>query len=274
MRVFQSLLLKRIDARLPGLSIMRLRLHRHLAKVDAVKPHRHAFGQLLCYLSPGGTLVLGSVRQEIVAGTLAWIPAGRTHSFVEHPFRRPVCLAIDLHLKSPPPATIVTLAHSEASRIRNGISALGRLPDPASIESRFMTASHTLAILDVEFRGLGFLPRAESPMPSIIGKFHDIASKPAAFHEKIEAICRRLGRNPDHLNRLHRKFTGLTLRQQRDAFRLDACKAALLEGGPVSAAAGRCGFDDMNYFSRWFRRHTGVSPSAFAASGSKKAVKK
>jgi len=274
MRTFQSLLLKKIGTRLPGLSIMRLRLHRHLEQVDSVKPHRHAFGQLLCYLSSGGTLVVGTSSYEILSGTLAWVPATRVHSVREHPSRRPVCLAIDVRMQSSPKARIVSLAHAESSRIRNEITALGRLPDPSSIESRFLAASHALAILDVEFRALGFLPREETPLPSIIAKFHEMAAAPSSFHERIDVLCGRLAQNPDHLNRLHRKFTGLTLRQQRDAFCLEACKRALRENGSVSRAAESCGFEDMNYFSRWFRRHTGTTPSAFASLGSSSGVKK
>ena len=274
MRSFRSLLLKKIDIRLPGLSVLRLRLHRHLAQVDKVSAHSHSHGQLLCYLTNGGTLRLNRKSHEIVAGTLVWIPAGRIHSFQEHPFRRPICLAIDLRMQPPPPARIATLGHSEAEKIRRQISALGKLNDPSSIEARFLSASHALAILDIEFRALGFLPREAAPVPAIIGKFKSLASDPAYFHTEVQVLCKPLGHDPDYLNRLHKAHTGLTLRQQRDACLLDACKRALREGGSVSAAAARCGFVDMNYFSRWFRRHVGLSPSEFAGSAGTKLRKK
>jgi len=263
MRSFRSLLLKRIATRLPGLSVLRLRLHRHLAEVDSVSRHSHSFGQLLCYLSTGGTLELGRECHDVAAGTLAWIPAGRAHSFREHPSRRPLCLAIDLRMSPQPPLKVTTLNHSEAARIRHRISELGRLKDPASIESRFLASASALAILDVEFRALGLLPREAAPVPAIIQKFQSLAANPSLFHLGIEALCDRLGQNPDYLNRLFKRQTGLTLRQQRDASRIEHCKKALMRGGPIGRAAEESGFEDSNYFSRWFRIQTGMTPSAF-----------
>lgn len=45
--------------------------------------------------------------------------------------------------------------------------------------------------------------------------------------------------------------------------------ARLLAGGhaPVKEVAGRCGFDDPNYFAKAFRRMFGVSPSDFRTTG-------
>jgi AraC-like DNA-binding protein len=270
MKSFRSLLLKKINIRMPGLSVLRLRLHRHLWQVDSVSPHSHSFGQLLCYLSKGGTLRLHNDHHEISTGTLAWIPGGRTHSFKEHPVLRPICLAIDLRMDPQPPIHVAALNNSEAARIRARISDLGRLKDPGSIESRFLAASHTLTILDIELRALGFLPRETTPTPAIIRRFQSLASDPAFFHSSIEEMCKQLGQDADNLNRLHKKHTGLSLLRQRDVYCLESCKKALSEGGAVSKAAESCGFEDMNYFSRWFRRQTGMSPTQFAGRSSKR----
>ncbi|MEI8294838.1 MAG: helix-turn-helix transcriptional regulator [bacterium] len=268
MRTFRSLLLKKIDIRMRGLAVLRLRLHKHIAQVDSVRPHNHTFGQLLCYMSNGGTLHIQRDSYEIATGTLAWIAGGRTHSFQEHRLRRPLCLAIDLRIDPQPATKVTVLNHSEAARIRTRISEIGRLKNPASIESSFLAASHTLAILDIELRALGFLPREAAPTPAIIRKFQSLASDPAFFHSRVEDICKQLGQDVDYLNRLHKRHTGLSLLRQRDAYCLERCKKALNEGGPVSEAAESCGFEDMNYFSRWFRRQTGMSPSEFAGRSS------
>ena len=58
--------------------------------------------------------------------------------------------------------------------------------------------------------------------------------------------------------------TGLTLIQQRDAIRLDRAKRLIRQGLPIATVAARAGFDDSNYFSRWFKRHTGMPPSHYA----------
>lgn len=263
-RLFRSLLLSKIDTRLPGLAVLRLRLHRHLDEVDTVKSHRHSFAQLLCYLSAGGALKTGSTSREVEPGTLAWIPSGRIHSFDEHPRRRPLCLAIDLRLRPQPPLAFARLNHSETIRIRQLLTDLGALKNPSGIESRFLTSSVSLAILDIQFRALGFLPRPSIPSPAIVRKFEALAADAAHQHESVEELCRQLHRSPDHLNRLFKKHTGLTLRQCRDSAKLLRCQELLRSGLPVGRVAEECGFHDANYFARWFRTQTGIAPSRFS----------
>jgi AraC-like DNA-binding protein len=263
MKSFRSLILKKIDVRLPGLSVMRLRLQKHLNEVDSVESHSHSFGQILCYLSNGGSLLLGRSLHEIRPGSLAWVPAGRKHGFREHPTRRPICLAIDLRMPKPNSSKVATLTAVELSQIRKRLSQLGRLKDPSSMESRFLAASSALEILDIVFRALGFIPRESVPVPGVIRKLESLASNPKLFDVEVREICRMAGGNPDHLNRLFKRHTGLTLQGYRDTTRIEICKNELLKGGPIGRSAEACGFTDSNYFSRWFRRQTGQSPTAF-----------
>ncbi len=250
---------------------MRLRIHKHLSEVDAVETHSHSFGQILCYLSNGGNLVLGRTVHAVKSGTLAWIPAGCQHAFREHPTRRPVCLAIDLKMSHPKTPKVSCLNFSNAAKIRHELSRLGRLRDPASMEARFLAASSTLAILDVVFRVLGFLTPEPAPVPGVIRKLESLTSDPKLFAVSIAELCRKIGGNPDHLNRLFKRHTGVTLQRHRDAVRIELCKKELLKGGPVGLAAESCGFVDANYFSRWFRLQTGLSPTAFLQSTIRKA---
>jgi AraC family transcriptional activator of pobA len=263
MKSFRSLILKKIDIRLPGLSVLRLRLHKHLNEVDAVESHSHTFGQILCYLSNGGGLVLGNSLHEIHCGSLAWIPAGRKHAIREHPTRRPVCLAIDIRMPQPNSAKVATSTLVELSGIRKRLSELGHLRDPSSMESRLRAASSTLEILDIVFRALGFLPRESLPAPAVIRKLETLAANPKLFHVEVRGICRMAGGNPDHLNRLFKRHTGLTIQRHREAVRIELCKKELLKGRPIGRSAEACGFTDTNYFSRWFRRQTGQSPTEF-----------
>ncbi len=266
MRNFRSLFLKQIGVGLPGLSILRLRIHKHLSEVDSVEAHSHRFAQILCYLSKGGELLFGRSAHTVDSGTLAWIPAGCRHAFREHAGRRPVCLAIDLRLSRGKTPTVSALSRSESAKIRRELSKLGRLRDPDSMESRFLAAASALAILDTAFRSLGLLPHELPPVPGVVRKLESLAADPRYFELSIGEICRKAGGNPDYLNRLFKRHTGVTLQRHRDATRLELCKKELAKGGPVGLAAEASGFADTNYFSRWFRQQTGVSPSAFVNS--------
>jgi AraC-like DNA-binding protein len=42
-----------------------------------------------------------------------------------------------------------------------------------------------------------------------------------------------------------------------------AVEAELLKGGKMIEVGDRCGFPDANYFTRWFRRQTGVTPKVW-----------
>jgi AraC family L-rhamnose operon transcriptional activator RhaR len=74
-------------------------------------------------------------------------------------------------------------------------------------------------------------------------------------------LAKRVGLQKDYLNRLVRRATGLTLGQWRDRELLRAAEASLRQGRRVAVVASDLGFSDANYFARWFRKQTGLSPS-------------
>ena len=50
----------------------------------------------------------------------------------------------------------------------------------------------------------------------------------------------------------------------RDKLRLLHAKEYLFSGYyTVTEVANKCGFDDVNYFIRFFKKHTGISPGKF-----------
>ncbi len=257
-------MLQQIETRLPGVRVMRLRLNRHLPEVDALDAHSHTWSQLLCYLSGMGILTIRDEDCPVSPGTLVCVPRGHRHSFRELRGRRPLCLAIDLQIPPLKNAKVfATLNHSELSKIRHHLAEISRLKEPESFESRLSASSQTLAILDIQFRALGILPRDSGPVPAFVKKFKNLVSKPDSLHQSIKELSATLGYQSDYLNRAFKRITGLSLSQQREAVRLEIAKAALREGLQSGSAAVRAGFDDANYFSRWFKKHTGTTPSDF-----------
>jgi AraC family L-rhamnose operon transcriptional activator RhaR len=74
-------------------------------------------------------------------------------------------------------------------------------------------------------------------------------------------VVQQSGYHRDHLNRLLKKETGLTLGQLRAQQRLAKAKELLSNGVQVGNAAAMVGLPDQSYFARWFRRQTGQLPS-------------
>jgi AraC family L-rhamnose operon transcriptional activator RhaR len=81
--------------------------------------------------------------------------------------------------------------------------------------------------------------------------------------DSLAQTVARSGFNRDHLNRLVKKETGLTLGQFRAGQRLTRAKELLAQGQMVSQVAEAVGLPDQGYFARWFRKQTGQPPLAW-----------
>jgi AraC family transcriptional activator of pobA len=83
-------------------------------------------------------------------------------------------------------------------------------------------------------------------------------------HWPVERYARHLALSETSLNRLCRRLAGSTafdLIQQR--LTLEARRRLVYAASSVSGIAVELGFKDPAYFSRFFRRHSGVSPVEF-----------
>lgn len=265
MKDYRPLLLQTLDVRLPGLRLLRLRLNRHLPEADSLEEHSHRFAQSLCYLSGRGQLVEGKLGHEIHPGALALLPAGVRHGFREAGGRRPLALALDFEMPRLDGAKlrVCQLNESEAARIRHHLSAISRISDPSADDSRLLAASAALAILDIQLRALGIFPGRGVVVPPYVKTFQRLLADSANAGASLRQLAERTGYQADYLNRRHKQTTGLTLRQQRNVLRLDLAKRLLAKGIPVAEAAEGAGFEDPNYFTRWFKRMTGLPPGRY-----------
>ena len=78
----------------------------------------------------------------------------------------------------------------------------------------------------------------------------------------VRAAATLAGTSPATLDRRLRAAAGCGLKALQVRLRLAAAEAVLDRGGAVQDAAAAAGYDDAQYFSRLYRRHRGVAPSA------------
>lgn len=83
-------------------------------------------------------------------------------------------------------------------------------------------------------------------------------------HKPAEFYAEALGVSTTHLNRLTRAATGLSLLGLIATNIIEAARRDLVfTPTPVQGIAYSLGFSDPAYFSRFFRKHAGMSPAAF-----------
>lgn len=265
MKNYRPLLLQELDVRLPGAHIRRLRLHRHLPEVDLLAEHAHGFGQILYYLSGRGVMTVQDRPYETGPGTALFLPPHCVHAFRETTGRRPLCLVLDLDWRGSVKHgfSLARLSQSEAGMVRRELSELLRLPEPGDRSCRLLAAARVLQILDVLLGGLGVLPPRPRQTPSFVKKFDRALRQAPGPLPRVTALAAELGYQTDHLNRIFKRATGQTLREYRDAFVLERARRALGANPRVRDACEELGFLDQNYFTRWFKKQTGLAPGAW-----------
>ena len=264
---YRPLMLQELDVRVPGLDVQRLRLNRHLPEVDLVAEHAHPFAQILCYLSGRGSMKMAGSYFEVGPGAVIFLPPKCLHAFRETAGRRPLCLVLDVSWRGPWKQTFCLgrLGQSEAGLIKKQLSELTRLPDALAEESRLIVAAGVLRIVDVALRGLGILPARRGDQPSFVRQFDRLLREGEIPVPGIGDLSSRIGYQTDYLNRIFKQATGQTLREYRDAFLVERAKRLLRENERIAATCEALGFLDQSYFSRWFKKNTGLQPRAYAA---------
>ena len=78
-----------------------------------------------------------------------------------------------------------------------------------------------------------------------------------------EAICRKFLLSRTKLYQISVRSFGMGISQYAAALRIGEAKRLLRAGESVGAAAEKAGFSDANYFSKAFKKETGLTPAAF-----------
>lgn len=80
----------------------------------------------------------------------------------------------------------------------------------------------------------------------------------------VRNIAEQFGYSEDYVNRLYRKFYGISLKKSIDREKMQAIQSLLLSTNyALKEIAASMGFSDYKYFLKFFQHHAGVSPTAF-----------
>ncbi|MBC7365349.1 MAG: helix-turn-helix domain-containing protein [Undibacterium sp.] len=253
MLAWSPLLIQKIEIHALGFQLRKLQLNRH--RSAEVAPHTHTYAQLILYLSGEGWQLIAKRRRPARSGDVFTIPPGTPHGFAQRGRSRPVCLVVDYELET---VARVRLVHRSLpqSTLNELHALLARVP--AKGRPRLSDYASILSVI-----ALLLEPSAEA---SPARPAHPITDKVRGLmrhHGPLAKVAREAGYHPDHLNRKLKREAGVGLRELRDRLRLEHAQNALRKEPSVADAAAGAGFDDPNYFARWFRAKTGKTPSAW-----------
>jgi len=260
---FESALVSQVDLRTPSLHIRTFAVRRHQTDATTVDAPGQRWSRAILYLSGWGEQELAGHRVAVEPGVVILLPDGHVpavHSTINHP---PVRLEVDFRLKGSVPAALKVAAvkPGELAQIREQLSFLLRNQSEAGGVLNWEGSAVILQMLIMLLRAAGWLQcTAGAAVPGGNSAIHRLLLT-MALEAPLGQVVERSGYQRDHLNRLVRKETGLTLGQFRTQRRLLKAKELLARGVKVGDVAGEVGLPDQSYFARWFRRQTGQSPS-------------
>lgn len=112
----------------------------------------------------------------------------------------------------------------------------------------------------LRYREAGEVGIKKSPVSHILAFVHTNYTR----NLTNSAIGKQFGYHPNYISFVIKRMTGLPLRQYLIYVRLIHA-ADLLESGMLSVTeiAVQCGFCDVSYFSKCFKKHFGINPSEY-----------
>ncbi len=253
-----------------------------------IHPHRHdGFVQLL-YLTRGSVQVqIDDTTAQADAPCLLLIPAGHVHGFrFSLDIDGPVVTATQKTLESLAAATMPELLTTlrkplvmpvpqepqQTDRLMPLFLALeqeSRHHAPGQLAAG-MSLLLTLMIHVYRIHGGGAgdpaQPHLRTPSRRAkqIEKFRTIVDRDFRKQHSVQAYAREIGVTAGQLSRLCRESMGMSALDVINARILHEAQRLLVYTSlPVKQVAAELGFDDDAYFSRFFRKHGGVTPKTF-----------
>ena len=223
--------------------------------------HSHPGCELIAVFTGEALVTCGRRRFRLVPGTVLALPAGCEHDQDNLKPVQQTFAVLDLAGLSPPPRAELHRC-SEDEPVLRWIVDLVRLHHASGgtgrAESSLIAA--IIARLD-QLAGRGGAPVRSLP-PPLAALVRASEAQPTAALDSAAVA----GISASHLRALSRKHLGVPPEEMRRLIRLRLAQKLLRTSHlSIAQVAEAGGWDDANYFARYFRSRTGMSPRAFRA---------
>lgn len=254
-----------------------------------IHPHRHdAFIQVL-YLTEGHVdIQIDHVQQTLHAPCVMLIPAGHVHGFrFSKDTNGPVVTAMQKALESVAavmmPALLDTVRTPRLLSLQSEMRYINQLmPLFLALEQESHTpaegqvaagTSLLLALMVQIHRICKLSDKSEtqthysiSRKARQIEKFRSLIDKNFKNEHSLQVYASQVGVTVGQLSRLCREVLGKSsLQVMNDRLIQEAQRELVYTALPIKQLASELGFEDDAYFSRFFRKHMGITPKAYRA---------
>jgi AraC-like DNA-binding protein len=247
--------------------------------------HAHD-GTEICYLRRGEvTWVVGRRRLRLVGGSISVVGPGLAHKG-----EFDVIAPSDLYWAVLRASEITPRLDRDTLR---GLAARQAwvAPAPRGVDQLFARAvsecaqeqagwraatAATLSLLAVECSRAGAARNRSrgNRLPGPVAEAARILVSELEDPPAVRALAKRVGLGPTRFHQLFKESIGLTPRDYLARVRLSEARLALAGGaGDITALAFRLGFPSSQHFATVFRKHTGMTPTAFRARARKEQSK-
>ena len=244
-----------------------------------ISPHLHrGLFQILVVLAGSAQVTLDGTAGAARAGTAVALPAGVVHAFRFEPGTTGYVLTVAetllWRLTEQQGRGLVETLLRESAIVELGPDAdrIESLLQQIALESRAREPGHacvgewlvaSLVVMIARRRLDGHIV-PDDQSTALFVRFRRLVEEQYRAHLTVAAYAQALSASETRLDRLCRALTGRSafdLVQER--LILESRRKLVHVAAPVAMIAYELGFEDPAYFCRFFRRHTGMTPSAF-----------
>lgn len=238
----------------------------HIPEVT-VEERVHEDQHLLLWQVRGGTtlrlsgpeLPLGGEEHALPSGHVLWLPAGVRHRLQVHED------SVMLPMFFSAEATVTTLGGTQMLPVDRQLRTLFL----AQIQTQYSIikpaaniARQILSRLEQQPLLTGALP---TPVSEAAGEIAECLRFNPGDDRSTAALAASVHTSERTIERVFLAETGMTLRQWRIANRMEAAGTLLRSMTTLPAVAHRVGYTNISSFGRVFKRHFGMTPTAYIA---------
>ena len=221
--------------------------------------HAHA---LVYFIDGRGEYVYEKKSYPVQAGTLLFLPKGKPYTI--NRFVPTQCIYIDFLTCEEVDLAPFSKNYPNATQFRDVLLSLLSLYRQRrhGFESEMMSLLYKLVSMIQVADQISYFPDV---------KYQKIAAAVDYIHKhyaggqvRVSALAALSGVSTRYFNELFSVFFGVSPKEYIIRMQLETAKSLLLSSDqPITEVAEACGFGDVYYFSKVFRREVGETPSAF-----------